>query len=401
MGMLEQLISERVWKEFYGKKEEQQCSKAFLRDLEHFIAEKAWLPVCTRIIANEPFPLPAKAVINKMHSRKKRIVYTYPHDENMVLKLLTHLLLRKYDGLFSQNLYSFRPGHGAKEAIRKITRSPKISEMYAYKADIRDYFNSIDLKLLFPVLKNVLAEDPALYTFLEKLLSEEQVLDAGVPVREKKGIMAGTPVSCFYANLFLRDLDAVFEERGILYARYADDIILFTPTKEEREEAVAFLHSYLESHRLSINPDKESLASPHEPWVFLGCVCQDGVLDIAPASVVKIKQKMRRKTRALKRWQKRKGLNGEKAAVAFIRVFNRKLFEHTSDHELTWTRWYFPLINTTRSLEEIDHYAQECIRYLISDKRTKARFNVRYEEMKKLGYRSLVNAFYRQKNEQA
>ena len=41
-----------------------------------------------------------------------------------------------------------------------------------------------------------------------------------------------------------------------------------------------------------------------------------------------------------------------------------------------------------------DLYAQDCLRYLLSGKRTKARFNVRYEDLKALGYRSLVNAYY-------
>ena len=103
---------------------------------------------------------------------------------------------------------------------------------------------------------------------------------------------------------------------------------------------------------------------------------------------------MRRKTRALERWQKRNALSGEKAAKAFIRIFNRKLFESPDDSELSWCRWYFPLINTDESLKAIDHYAQDCVRYLATGTRTKARFNLRYDDMKRLGYRSLVNAYY-------
>ena len=108
----------------------------------------------------------------------------------------------------------------------------------------------------------------------------------------------------------------------------------------------------------------------------------------------KLKGKMRRKTHALLRWADRTGAEGERAAAAFIRVFNRKLLESPMDRDLSWSHWFFSVINTAESLREIDRYAQDCLRRLVSGKNTKARYNVRYADLKKLGYRSLVNAYY-------
>ena len=107
---------------------------------------------------------------------------------------------------------------------------------------------------------------------------------------------------------------------------------------------------------------------------------------------------MRRKTHALARWASRKGVPGQAAARAFVKRFNAKLYDNPVYSELTWSRWFFPVINTDRTLAEIDTYMQECIRYLATGKRTKARFNFRYDEIKALGYRSLVNEYYKQKN---
>ena len=75
-------------------------------------------------------------------------------------------------------------------------------------------------------------------------------------------------------------------------------------------------------------------------------------------------------------------------------MFNRKLFENPADNELTWARWFFPVLTTDESLRQIDAYAQDCLRYLLSGKRTKARYNVRYADLKRLGYRSLVHEYY-------
>ena len=106
------------WERFYEYKTSLACPKDFEKELRRFIDGQAYLPVCETIAAGEPFPLPKKAVISKMHNTKKRTVYTYPFAENTVLKLLTFLLLRKYDGIFSPNLYSFRPGRSAADAVR-------------------------------------------------------------------------------------------------------------------------------------------------------------------------------------------------------------------------------------------------------------------------------------------
>ena len=418
-----------------------------------FIDARGWEPVCEEIRGfvedrgREPngkeirqfessgnqeimFPLPSKAVISKQSSQKKRTVYTYPAPENTVLKLLTWLLLRKYDGLFSDNLYSFRPGITAKDAVRRLRRTKDIGRMYSYKADISNYFNSVPVEKLLPMLSEALADDAVLLNFLSGLLTEPRVLDMGRGIAnshnqdggnlcmtgsgrphisdsdrshapdsgriiiEQKGIMAGTPLSAFYANLYLKELDRSFAERGIPYARYSDDIILFARTAEERDAYAAEVGRFLAERGLSMNPDKEVFGAPEDGFTFLGFEFREGYIDIAPVSVTKLKKKMRRKARALDRWHRRKGLSGEKAAAAFLRVFNRKLFAAEGDNELSWNRWFFPVITRADRLHEIDLYAQDCIRFLTAGTRTKARFDVRYQDLKRLGYRSLVHEWY-------
>ena len=394
MSLLDQLSRRECWEKFYEYKTSLAFPKAFAAELRDFIDGEGYLPVCRSIEAGEPFPLPRKSVISKMTSGKKRVVYTYPKAENTVLKLLTWLLLRRCDGLFEDNLYSFRPGRTAKDAVRALRAVPGLGEMWAYKADVSNYFNSIPVEKLLPMLAEALGEDRRLYGFLSALLGEERALSGRETVREQKGIMAGTPLSAFYANLYLRELDRHFARRGVPYARYSDDIILFAPDRAGAEALAGEVRTILTEHGLGLNPAKEELFDPAEGWTFLGFRCRGDTVDIAPASLEKIKGKMRRKSRALMRWRQRGGYGGEKAAAAFIRVFNRKLLESPPDNDLSWSRWFFPLLTTADSLRDIDRYAQDCLRWLVSGKRTKGRYDVRYEDLKRLGYRSLVHEYY-------
>lgn len=394
MSLLSKLSQRECWESFYKYKSSLIGGSQLIKELRSFIDSEKYIPVCQKIMNGETFPLPRKSVISKQDTQKKRVVYTYPKAENMVLKLLTYLLLRKYDGLFSTGLYSFRPNKTAKDAIRQLTRTPHISEMYSYKADISNYFNSVPVERLLPMLKEVLSDDEELYAFLSSLLTEPRVIDGNKVIIEEKGIMAGTPLSAFYADLYLMELDRTFAEKNIPYGRYSDDVILFAETEEKCREYADFLRSFITERGLDINPKKESFCTPDEGWTFLGFSYKSGVIDIAPASVEKMKNKMRRKTRALQRWRQRNELSGEKAALAFIRIFNSKLFECSENSDLTWNKWFFSVINTDTSLRIIDNFAQDCVRYLVSGKRTKSRFNVRYEDIRSLGLRSLVHEYY-------
>ena len=393
--LLTKLSDPAVWERFYQYRCSLISQSGFPKELRAFIDREGWKTVTDRIAAGEPFPLPKKSVISKMSTGKQRTVYTYPPDENTVLKLLTYLMLRQYDSLFSPNLYSFRPHKNAKDAILFFTHIRGLREMYAYKADISDYFNSVPAERLLGELEAVMQDDPQLFAFLRSLLTEPNVLDGGTVHAERKGIMAGTPVACIYANLYLRALDAKFFARGVPYARYSDDVILFAETEQQCRQYAAELREYLRERGLTLNPRKEHFYRPYEAWVFLGFCVKDGQIDIAPASVTKLCRKMRRKARGLRRWADRRGVPGEKAAAAFIRIFNAKLLESPGENrDLTWSCWFFPVITTAESLRKVDRYAQDCIRYIISGKRTKARYNVRYADMKQLGYRSLVHEYY-------
>ena len=394
MSMLDMLTDEKVWQKFYRYKTSLVCTKSDIKRLESFINGREYLAVCSAIKNKQPFPLPEKAVINKNHSNKKRIIYMYPEKETIVLKLLTYLLTRKFDGIFAGNLYSFRPCKTAKDAVRRLINTPGIHSKYSYKADISNYFNSISINLLLPRLKKVLWDEPELYDFLRGLLRVGEVIDRGKVISEEKGIMAGTPLSAFYANLYLSELDKWFDERNIIYARYSDDIIVFASGESELYEYSQHIKEQLAQNQLAINPDKECFAKPGDGFTFLGFRAETDKVDIAPVTLSKLKGKMRRKTRALYRWSRKNHISGEKAAAAFIRIFNRKLLESPEKSELSWSYWFFSVITTDESLRLIDTYSQDCLRFLISGKRTKARFNVRYADLKKLGYRSLVHEYY-------
>ena len=397
MSILQRIAQRETWDAFYEcKLNDGYLSQAESRELKRFIEKGQYLACVEKILAGEPFPLPVKKEIAKIGKQKKRIVYTFRREENLVMKLLTHLLVREHDHLFSPNLYSFRVNSGVKKAIRKITCTPDINNHYSYKIDISNYFNSIDVDRMLGMLEMVFEHDRKFLAFTRSLLGNPYIKVGKKIVEEKKGVMAGTPLAVFLSNLYLTELDKEFDNRdNIVYCRYSDDIIVFAKHLEALEEAKRIIFAHINDKGLAVNREKEVTTLPGEEWSFLGFSYRGGIIDISRISKEKLKGKMRRKARALIRWKNRKGKEENMAVRAFIKRFNRKLYDSDDPNETNWSRWYFPVINTDRSLKEIDAYMQECLRYTASETHTKARFNYRYSQMKALGYRCLVNEWYR------
>ena len=393
--ILSQLTLQETWEEFLAYRlMKGRFNWHEFDEADAFVEREDYLPLAERIAQGEGLGIPTKKLVNKIGSGKKRVVYSFPPDEMLLLKLIAFLLYR-YDDQFAPNCYAFRRGLKAHDAIVSINKAIRWQQMWAYKLDIHDYFNSISIPILLPLLEAMLADDKPLYRFFAQMLVDKRAISNGIVIEENHGVMAGTPTSPFLADVYLNEVDWYFYQHGIIYARYSDDIILFAPDLETLQQHQFTLKQFLAKYQLEVNPDKEKTYSPDEPYEFLGFKCLGHDIDISEATKQKMKGKIKRKARALLRWKDKNHLDADKAMKGLINYFNRKFFESDDPETLTWSRWFFPLITRTEGLKEIDHYLQQNIRFLRTGKHGKTNYKVDYEKLKSLGYKSLVNEYYK------
>lgn len=393
MTLLDELKKEETWQDFLAyKKERNQLSKTELKKLETFIMEKKYLRDLN------DFSYPVKKQIAKRGSDKKRTVYSYTEDETWILKVLCFLLY-KYDDRISDNCYSFRRNKSAKSAFEKITRINEIDQKYVLKLDIHDYFNSIDVELLIKEIAKIIDDDPELNDFLISLLRQDRCIENGKIIREKRGAMAGVPLSAFFADIYLKDLDEYFLEKEIPYFRYSDDMIFFFDDEEETDRYQKYIIDHLNEKKLILNEEKYQLSLPGEVFEFLGFSYKQGKIDLSEVTVNKMKQKIRRKANRLYRWRVNNKADYDRTAKAMIRSFDRKFYDLDGNNEFSWIRFYFPIINSTDGLQKIDEYMQEYLRYLYSGRHYKGNYHITYEHLKKLGYTPLKAEYYKWQKE--
>ncbi len=392
-SILDPLLSDAVWEQFFEHKSRIPFNQRRVDRYRKVYCTERFRKTCTDIVfGRHVFSIPVKKEISKLGVGKKRVVYTFREDEMLFLRGMAFVMYG-YDHLFTDDLYSFRRGRGVKDAIRKLHRIVSRKDMYGYKTDIHDYFNSIDTEALLEDLKDTL-DDEELYGLLDSILSSDEAMSDGSIVREKKGVMAGTPISPFLANMYLRGVDEHFRNEDCVYMRYADDVLILSDSREGLESLRDEFNRKIEEKRLTINPKKDRYFAPGEPIDFLGFSVSRDCIDISPVTVSKMKGKIKRSSRSIRRWMLRKEAPLKGTIRALVREYDRKFYGSEND-EMTWALWFFPSITTVESLHEIDMYFQNRIRYVGSGRFNKRNYDiVPYDMMRECGYVPLVREYY-------
>ena len=375
--------------------------KKILYDEASFNAMSSYIlnPRCVRdlkkLISRDYFFSPPHHFrVPKDFSGRKRDIYTWRDTTKYLLSLIC-FSMQGFDHIYPDGLYSFRTTKSAKEFLLRLKNEPDIGSYYIVKADVSNYVGSIVPELILPGLKELWKDDPAFYDLLEFLLLRRECIENDGQITPcEPGGLGGVPLSNHFMNVYLMEMDEYFEGRVPLYCRYSDDIIIFAHTREEAEAHLAYFNQLLKEKRLHTNPDKTYLIEPGGEVEILGCMLKNGKMDISDHAKRKLKRKIRIHAKKLIRLKRRKGFSDEEAGRQMIEYCNNLFFGQAEKGELTWARWIFPVISDTASLHELDIYIQDAVRYVLCGSLAKKRYRIRYRELKKLGFRSLVHAYY-------
>lgn len=351
---------------------------------------------------NFDFPLPHQVKLRKSHSDRRRTIYVYPERQNMLMKYLSWLL-HAYDPIFSDNLYSFRLKRSTADLFQRLEKRGYGRTLWVVKADVRDYGHSIRPELLLPKLERIVGEDdPTLMAFLEYLLTRDEFLRGGVRISGCMGGLPGLPLSPFFNNVYLMELDNMMAQSTVLSSRYADDIAMFAHSREEAQAALDGMRAIVGGLSLRLNEDKTQLLAPGERFELLGIEVSENALDVADSTVAKAKFKLGHFAHKLVLKEQREGLARAEAAQLMVNKVNKYFFgDLENEHELSWRDFFFRIVTRPDSLRDIDHHVQGLIRYVATGKLTDARYRFRYKDMRKLGYTPLVSDYYRYRREAA
>jgi RNA-directed DNA polymerase len=216
--------------------------------------------------------------------------------QQAILQVLEPILEPILDPTFSSSSFGFRPGKSAHQALAQAQSYVADGREIVVDLDLEKFFDRVNHDILMARLARRIG-DKRLLRIVRRFLAAG-MMQGGVCIERYEGTPQGGPLSPLLANLLLDDLDKELERRGHCFCRYADDCNIYVRSQAAGERVMASLVAFLEGKlRLKVNRAKSAVA-PVVERSFLGHrLLLGGRLGLAPKSLERAKERLRRITR--------------------------------------------------------------------------------------------------------
>lgn len=240
---------------------------------------------------------------------KLREIHKADVKDRILYQALYQSLYQIFDPNFIFDSYSSRKMKGTHAGIERLVEfSGKVSKNhtaggFVLKCDIRKFFDSIDHKILFDLIKRKIA-DKKLLAIIEKIIhSFEKNLGRGLPL--------GNVTSQLFSNIYLNELDQFVkhELKAKYYIRYCDDFVILSESLEFLDFCLEKISEFCSKNLLiELHPDKVYMRKLNSGIDFLGYVC----LPHRKVLRTKTKKRILRKISALKENFEKEKISQEK-----------------------------------------------------------------------------------------
>jgi RNA-directed DNA polymerase len=221
--------------------------------------------------------------------------------DRFIQQAVMQVLQRRWDRMFSDHSYGFRPGRSAHQAVAQAQQY--IAEGYGFcvDLDLEKFFDRVNHdKLMGQIAKRI--EDKRLLKLIRAFLNAG-VMENGLVSPSVEGTPQGGPLSPLLSNLVLDELDRELERRSHRFVRYADDCNIYVRSERAGQRVMEGVTQFItQKLKLKVNEAKSAVARPQERK-FLGFSFTAGPevkRVIAPKALDRFKRRIREITRRAK-----------------------------------------------------------------------------------------------------
>jgi hypothetical protein len=233
-----------------------------------------------------------KFEISKKGKPGKRNIFVYPVFERIKTQAIYQVFSPFLNKKLTRFLYSYRSSHPYEKALQQsIRRYYKNNKESILVGDISSYTENINHEILMQKVSDLKIDNKTIN--LISLFTNSQYLEKGEIKKSKIGVLAGSPMSVLFFNLYLNDMDKIIGKKYNFYRRVGDDFIIFDE-KTKLHEVQKDIENYLDSVKITKNLHKIRILEKQEDFCFLGCRFRKGLVSIPSVSVKRIKGYIRK-----------------------------------------------------------------------------------------------------------
>lgn len=207
--------------------------------------------------------------IPKKGSTKKRKLAIATIIDRVVLRCIYNYLEPIYDVIFDDYSYGFRKNRNCHKALFHIMDYLYQDYRYVISLDLRDCFGNISHdRILFKLRHKRIDED--VIQLINKFLKVFYV-ESNTRNKNLIGCPQGNAVAPLIANVILDDLDKELRRRGVVFLRYADDVVLLAKSEKAAHRIKSSVITLLEKRlKLSVNHGKTIIKEVNDGFTMLG-----------------------------------------------------------------------------------------------------------------------------------
>lgn len=215
--------------------------------------------------------------------------------DRLVQQAIHQVLSERYEKIFSENSYGFRPQRSAHQALSQAGLYVSKGNEYVIDLDLEKFFDEVNHHRLMWLLSQRIG-DSRLLQLIHRFL-QSGLLQGGLTSQRTKGTPQGGPLSPLLSNIILDELDKELERRGHHFVRYADDVKVFVRSEASAQRVKDRISKYIEGRLLLKVSGKKSRICKGYELNFLGhSILPNGQLGLSEESQARIKQKVKKIT---------------------------------------------------------------------------------------------------------
>lgn len=182
--------------------------------------------------------------------------------DRIVQQALVQVLSPIFEPTFSEYSYGFRPNRSCQNAIDRALECLNSGYEWIVDLDLEKFFDNVSHDKLIRLVDNQV-KDSDVTSLIMKFL-KAGVMVNGTFEESKVGTPQGGNLSPLLSNIMLNQLDKELERRGLKFARYADDCVIFVKTKYSAERVMRNIVKYIETKlKLKVNATKTHVCYPN------------------------------------------------------------------------------------------------------------------------------------------